>query len=102
MVCSVVGVHLVQVSLLNIGLISSGVGLLPTGWRLRKFYGNAGGKQPMQRQLLSVQCKQHANLILSMNNCTSLVISRNDKNKQLALLSRHELALTARNTLFAI
>jgi hypothetical protein len=32
----------------------------------------------------------------------ALVISRNDKNKQLTLLSQRKLALTARNTLFAL
>jgi hypothetical protein len=57
---NVVGVYLVQVSLLLIvqqGLgVSSGIGpfyLLAGG--LCKFYNNAGGKQPMP------QCKQQAN-----------------------------------------
>jgi hypothetical protein len=50
----------------------------------------------MQRQLLLVQCKQQANQVLSMNNYTPLVISRNDKNKQLILLGQCKLALTAR------
>jgi hypothetical protein len=34
-------------------------------------------------------------------NYTPLVISRNDKNKQLPLLSQRKLALNARNALFA-
>jgi predicted GNAT superfamily acetyltransferase len=42
-----------------------------------------------------------ANPLLSMNNYTSLVISWNDKNKHLTLLSQCKLALIARNTLFA-
>jgi hypothetical protein len=51
------GVYLVQVSLLLIG--QQGLGhffrdrpLLPIGWRLCKFYANAGGKQSIQRQPL--------------------------------------------------
>jgi hypothetical protein len=43
-----------------------------------------------------------ANPILLIHNYTPLVISRNDKNKQLTLFSQRKLALTARNTLFAI
>jgi hypothetical protein len=46
-----------------------------------QFYANAGGKQPIQRQLLLVQWKQQANPVLSMNNYTPPVISRKDKNK---------------------
>jgi hypothetical protein len=58
--------------------ISSGIGpCLPL-----KFYANAGGKQSIQRQ--------------------PLVISGNDKNKQLTLLSQSKLSLTTRNTLFAL
>jgi hypothetical protein len=64
MLNNVVGVFLVQVSLLLIG--QQGLGhfyryrpLLPIG--LCKFYANAGGNQSMQRQLLLVQCKQQAN-----------------------------------------
>jgi hypothetical protein len=40
------------------------------------------------RQLFLVQYKQQAHPLLSMNNYTSLVISWNDKNKQLTLLSQ--------------
>jgi hypothetical protein len=76
--------------------------LLSIGWGMVQIYANAGGKQRMQGQLLLVQFKQQANPVLSMNNCTPLVISRNDKNKQLTLLSQRKLALTARNTHFAI
>jgi hypothetical protein len=49
-----------------------------------------------------VQYKQQANLLLSMSNYTPLVISWNDENKQLTLLSQRKLALTVRNTLFAL
>ncbi len=45
-----------------------------------------------------MQYKQQANPLLSMNNYTPLMISENDKNKQLTLLSHRKLALTARNT----
>jgi hypothetical protein len=40
------------------------------------------------------------NQILSMNNYTTLMISRSDTNKQETLLSKRKLALDARNTLF--
>jgi hypothetical protein len=63
---NVVGVYLVQVSLLLIG--QQGLGhffryrlLLPIGWRIVQIYSNAGGTQPIQRQLLLVQYKQQAN-----------------------------------------
>ncbi len=51
-----------------------------------QFYANAGGKQPIQRQLLLVQYKQQAKLLLLIHNYTLLVISRNDKNKQLTII----------------
>jgi hypothetical protein len=83
--------------------ISSGIGpCFPLAGGLCKFYASAGGKQPIQRQLLLVQCKQQANPLLSIHNYTPLVISRNDKNKKLTSLSQRKLALTARNTFFAI
>ncbi len=50
---------------------------------------NFTGKQQIQRQLLLVQYKQQANPLLSINNYTPLVISRNDK-------SQRRLALTAK------
>jgi hypothetical protein len=46
--------------------------------------------------------KHLANQLLSMNNYTPLVISKNDKNKQLTLLSQRKLALTAVNELLAV
>jgi hypothetical protein len=67
---------------------------------LCKFYANAGGKRLIERQPLLVQYKQQANPLLSMHNYAPLVISRNDKNMQLTLLSQHKLELIARNTLF--
>jgi hypothetical protein len=46
--------------------------------------------------------RQQFNLLLSIkNNYSLLVISWNDKNKKLTLLSQRKLALTTRNTLFA-
>ncbi len=80
----VVGVYLVQVSLLLIGQqglqISSGIGpCFPLTGGLCKFYANAGGKQPIQRQQLLVRYKQQANPLLLTHNHTPLVISRNDK-----------------------
>jgi hypothetical protein len=49
-----------------------------------------------------VPYKHQDNLLLSMNNYTPLVISRNDKYKQLTLLSQRKLALTAINKLCAL
>jgi hypothetical protein len=67
-------VYLVQVSLLLIG--QQGLEhffryrlLLPIDWNtggLCKFYANAGGKRPIQRQPLLVQYKQQANPLLSI------------------------------------
>jgi hypothetical protein len=99
----VVGVYLVQVSLLIIGQqgleIFSGIGpWFPLAGGLCKFYANARGTQPTQRQILFVQYKQQANPFQSTQNFTPLVIRRNDKNKQLTLLRQRKLA---RNTLFA-
>jgi hypothetical protein len=48
------------------------------------------------------QYKQQANPLLSMHSYTPLVISGNDKNKQLTLLSQRKLALTTINTFFII
>jgi hypothetical protein len=58
----------------------------------------ARGKQPIQHQPRLVQYKQQTNVLVSMHNYIPLVISRNEKNKQLTLLSQHKLALTRRNT----
>jgi hypothetical protein len=80
--------------------ISSGIGpCFPLAGGLCKFYANAGGKRLIQRQPLLLQCKHQAN---PMNNYNLLVISRNEKNKQLALLSQRKLALAAIIKLFAL
>jgi hypothetical protein len=78
------------------------VNSIPLAGGLCKIYTNAGGKRPIQRQPLLVQNKQQANPPLSMHNYTPLVISGNYKNKQLTLSSHCKLALTARNTHFAL
>jgi hypothetical protein len=89
---NVVGVYLVQVSLLHIGqqgLVDffSYRPLLPMGWRIVQIYANDRGKQP-KRQLLVVQYKQQANPLLLTQYYTPLVISWNDKNKQLTFIKR--------------
>jgi hypothetical protein len=61
---------------------------------------STGGKRPTT--LSTILYKQQANPLLSMHNYTPLVISGNDKNKQITLLSQRKLALTARNTLFVL
>jgi hypothetical protein len=49
--------------------ISTGIGhCFPLAGGLCKFYANVKRKQPIQRQLLLVQYKQQANLLLSMHN----------------------------------
>ncbi len=64
--------------------ISSDIGsCFPLAGGLCKLYANAGGKWPLQHRPFLVQYKKQANPLLSMHNYTSLVISRNDKNKQL-------------------
>jgi hypothetical protein len=85
--------------------ISSGISpCFPLVGGLCKFYAIAGGKRLIQRQLLLVQYKQQANLLLTMSNNTPLVISGNDKNKQLTLLKAMfcKLTLTERNKLFVL
>jgi hypothetical protein len=60
-----------------------------------KFYANAKGQQQIQRQPLLGQYKQQANPLLSVTKYTPLVISRNDKNKQLTIFEPIKLALPA-------
>jgi hypothetical protein len=92
----VTGVYIVQISLILTGqqcLVDffRYRPLLPNGWRIVQILRHAAGKRTIQRQLLLVQYKQQADPLLSMNNYTPLVISRNDKNKQLTLLSQSKL-----------
>ncbi len=90
---NVVGVYIVQVSLLLI--VEQCLGhffrylLFPLAGGVCKFYANAGGTQTIQRQLLLVQDRQQANPLLSRHNYTPRVISRLDKTKQLRLLSQN-------------
>jgi hypothetical protein len=95
-------VYLVQVSLLLISQQGfryfSGIGpCFSLAGGLCKFYANAEGKRPIQRQPLIVQYKHQANPLLSMLH---VLISGNEKNMQLTLLNQRKLELTARNTLF--
>jgi hypothetical protein len=53
-------------------------------------------KRPIQRQPLLMQYNQQASTLLSTHKYTPLVISGNDKNKQLTLLSKRKHALTER------
>jgi hypothetical protein len=84
---NVIGVYLIQVSLLLIGQqdlgISSGIGpCIPLAGGLCKFYANAGGKLPIKIQPLLVQ-QTASQSTFTMNNYAPLLISRNDKNEQL-------------------
>jgi hypothetical protein len=105
--CYASGMYLVRVSLLLIG--PQGLGhffrfwpYFPLAGGLYKLYANAGGKLQIKHQSLLVQYKQQANPLLSMHNYTTLVISGNDKNKQLTLLSQCKLAFSERNMLMAL
>ncbi len=74
----------------------------PLARRLCKLCANTGRKLQIQRQPFLVQYKQQANLLLSMHNYTPLVISGNDKNEQLTLLSQRNLEFSGRNILMAL
>jgi len=60
------------------------------------------GQQQIQHQLLLVQYKQQANPLLSMNKYTPLVISRNEKNKQLTFFKPTQTGINRNNKLFAL
>jgi hypothetical protein len=97
---NVSGVYLVQVSLLLIG--QQGLGhffryrsLLSIGWRTVQILRQ-------RRRKMTNTAQQQANPLLSIHNCTSLVVSGNDKNKQLTLLCQCKLAFTEINTRFAL
>jgi hypothetical protein len=64
--------------------ISLGIGPpFPLAGGLCKLYANAGGKLQIQSQSLSVHKKQQAYPLILMYNCTQVLISGNDKKKQL-------------------
>jgi hypothetical protein len=102
---NVSGVYRYLIRVSRVWDIFPGIGpRFPLAGGLCKFYANAGGKRPIQRQPFLVQYTHQTNLFLIMNNYTlrHLVISRNDKNKQQTLISQRKLALTAINKLFAL
>jgi hypothetical protein len=76
--------------------------LRPIGWRIVQILRK--GKTTNTAPTILMKYKHQANSLLSMNNYTPLllVISRNDKNKQLTLLSQRKLALYAINKLLAL
>jgi hypothetical protein len=101
---NVSGVYLTQVSLLLI--VQQDLvdffryrPFLPIGWRIVQILRQRRGKQQILRQLLFVQ---QASPLLSMKKYTPLVISRNDKNRQLTIIKPRKLALTAINKTFCI
>jgi hypothetical protein len=82
--------------------ISSGIGsCFPLAGGLCKFYANAEENRPITEPSTLSAIQSSSKCTLSMNNFTPLVISRNDKNNQLALLSQRKLALTPKK-LFAL
>ncbi len=103
---NVVGVYLVQVSLLLIG--QQGLGhffryrpLLPIGWMIVQILRQRrrGTTNTAPTTLIALLAGSQS---IFINFFYSTVVSRNDKDKQLTLLSQCKLALTARNTLFSI
>jgi hypothetical protein len=84
--------------------ISSCIGhfFLPIGWRIAQIVCQHQRKTANKQQPQLVQYKQQAYPLLSMHNYTPLVISGNDKNKQLTSLGQRKLAITSRNTLFVL
>jgi hypothetical protein len=98
----VTGVYLVHVSLLLIG--QQGLGhffryCFPLAGGLSNIFRQRHRKttNTVQHQPLLVQYKHQANPLVSMHNYTPLVI-----NKQLTILSQCKLALTEKNTIFAL
>jgi hypothetical protein len=82
--------------------ISSGIG--PIGWRIVKILRQRRKKTTNTEPttLSAIKASSQSTFInehFSLNNYTPLVISRNDKNKQLTLLSQRKLTLTAINKL---
>jgi hypothetical protein len=77
--------------------------LILIGWRIVQILRQRRWKTTNTSQItLSAIQPWQANPLLSMKNYTPLLISRNNKNKQLTLLSQSKLALTAINKLFAL
>jgi hypothetical protein len=95
------GVYLVQVSLLLIGHWGLGYffryrPLYLIVWKIVQSLRQRRRKRPIQR---------NTSKPIHFYQCTILpllVICRNDKNKQLTLISQRKLAFTARNKLFAL
>jgi hypothetical protein len=69
--------------------------LLPIDWQIVQILRQRHRKITNTAPTTLVQYKQQANPLLSMNIYTPLVISGNDKNNQLTLLSQCKLALTS-------
>jgi hypothetical protein len=79
------------------------IGQQAIGWRIVQILRqHLEGNGQKLCQLFLVQYKHQANPLLSMNNYAPLVISSNDKNKQLKFVSQRKLALTANNKPFAL
>ncbi len=95
---NVKGVYLVQVFLILIGQLGLGHfhrcrPLLPIGWRIVQILRQRQKENDhYSAKPLLMQYKQQASTLLSRHNYTPLVISGNDKNKQLTLLNQHKLA----------
>jgi hypothetical protein len=73
--------------------VSSGIGpCFPLAGGLCKFYAKLEENNQFSQPLL-MQYKQQANPLLSMHYYTPLLISGNDKNKEIAVLSQCKLTL---------
>ncbi len=100
---NVVGVYLVQISSLLLGQQSLGHffryrPLLPIGWRILQILSHHRRKITNTEPTTLSAIQAASQSTFTLHNYTPVVISRNDKSKQLTLLSQRKLALTARNT----
>ncbi len=76
--------------------------LLPIGCRIVQTLHQRGRKTTNAALSAMQAASQSVFINEQFNHYTPLLINRNDKNKQLTLLSQRKLALTARNTFFAL
>jgi hypothetical protein len=78
--------------------------LLPIGWRIVQILRQRRRKttNTAPTTLSAIQAASFFTFINAQLKYTPLVIFRNNKNKQLTLLSQRKLTLTGRNTLLTI
>ena len=100
---NVSGVYFIQISLLLIGQQDLGHffryrPLFPIGWRIVQILRQRRRKTTNAESATLGAIQKASNPLLAMYNYTPQVISRNDKNMQLALLSQRKLTLKVSTT----